>query len=613
MPGQTNNQTILAAENQQVDALNDIEQAIINLSNPTVTVDLSGLTLAISTLGATLANALENLSMNINQTVNCGCCGSSGGSTTTQPGTSTPDPGSGVPGSGGPNDPPGDGQEAPTGTSQQVASRRCKMATFLVDKYLTGVAQELDKWGADGVINVAVTSGATYAASLTTGFIVTIISAAIGLVATPGPTPDDLFTAPLGGFIAGIVTFLIIRGGTVDFASLVEFLQENRVQLICALNSAQYAAGARAAFFNVVDNTSPNLDTGNRNFLDKMMTLPLLVLLFYSDKKYQVLESWLAEQPDECPCDDVDPVETTPTDDYKCKAANYIFDSFTDTLTNFGGFSSMSWYSVATFISSLGSGLLSSSFTGIFGLIWGALTATIPQLISYLGTLYWRGTSYFTPLQLVAAEFETNKETIICELYAAETVAAARDALAVHITDYVGSVMTANPQYQDAQQEYIDTITALLPNAVLNELFKTGAEERPEIASYAPADYYDCECGGTELECAVNYIEYGTYNGGINFISEETGVIRNCTHNNLYFGVACALSVEFEVTGMVDVSCDPQLGVNAWRIYRGGLNGTLIYSANVPPSGPICADYFRILSLDHSFSINLISHGPCVP
>lgn len=495
MPGQTNNQTLLSAENQEIVALNEIRAALEDLATPTVTVDLSGLETVIAALGVTLSNALENLNMNITQNNNCGCCGGSGSGTTTPPTSPPVDPGSGGPGGGGPGDPPGDGQEEPPGTAQEKALRRCKMAVWLVDKYLIGVTKELDLRGVDTYINRAIQIGAGPAAVLTVGLLSGVIAAAIGLFLTPGPTPDDIFTSWLGFALGGVITFLIINGGTVDFASLVGFLENNRVELICALNSAQYAAGARAAFLRVVDNTSPNLDTGNRNFLGHMVALPILVLLYYTDRKYQVLEGWLAEQPDDCPCTDVDPSTETPTDDYKCKAANYIFDSFTDTLVNFSGVSGMSWYSVASFIAALGNGLLSNFFTGIFSLLITALTTVIPALISYLGRLYWKGTGYFTPFDLIAAEFEANKEAIICELYEAADVATARAALASHIADYVGNVMTAHPEWVDEQQTYIDAVTSLLPNAVLNELFVSGANERPEINGYAPVDFYDCACG----------------------------------------------------------------------------------------------------------------------
>ena len=615
MPGQTNNQTILAAENQQVDALNDIEQAIINLSNPTVTVDLSGLTLAISTLGATLASALENLSMNINQTVNCGCCGSSGGSTTTQPGTSVPDPGSGQPGGNGPGDPPSNGQSTPTGTTQQIDERRCKVAILMIDNYLGGVAEYGDTYNVDVFINTIVAAGGTYVAETIGTIAGAAISAALSQVLTPGPGPDDLFQIALGAAIGGVIGHLVATNGSISFSELSDFVQTNREKLICALYNSSNGFSAHSALMSTIDNTSPGLDPGNRAFVDRMFPSYLMALLFFIDNRYQVLEGALSKIDTPCPCAETDPITTTPTDDYKCKAANYIFDSFTDTLTNFGGFSTMSWYSVATFISSLGSGLLSSSFTGIFGLIWGALTATIPQLISYLGTLYWRGTGYFTPLQLVAAEFEANKEAIICELYAAETVAAAREALAVHITDYVGSVMTANPQYQDAQQEYIDTITALLPNAVLNELFKTGAEERPEIASYAPVDYYDCSCGNARV---IVFTGPET--------TQEMPVFDNLTINSYTNGewpigsgntlhqVQFYLPDGERLFDLASLGKTNHPSVQDWVLYHriDGIfdQGDFYYISDVEPVWSACAGGITIIS-GTAFSVTVTDHGAC--
>lgn len=597
MPGQTNNQTLLAAENQEVVALNDIEQAIINLSNPVVTVDLSGLTLAISNLGQTLANALENLNMNITQTNNCGCCGSGGTSTPVVINICPVDPGSGIPGAGGPGDPPGDGQAPPVGDEQQLASRRCKMATFLVDDYLTGVLQQADIRGVDVLINGAVTSVGPIATTVIASIASLVISAALGLVLTPGPTPDDIFTGIFITAVGSIVTYLIATGGQVDFGDLVEFLQVNRVSLICALNSAQYAAGAQSAFLSVVDGISPSLSGGNRAFLQRLMSLPVLVLLFYADKKYQVLEQWIAEQPDDCPCADDTPIETNPTVVYKCHAANYIFDSFTDTVTNFNGFSSMSWYNVASFISALGSGLLRSNFAGIFGLLSGVLTAIIPPLISYLGQLYWRGPGFFTPFAAIANQFIANRDAIICELYEATTVIQAQTALENHITDYVGSVMTANPEYADEQETYISAVKALLPVTVFNELFKTGTEERPEISGYEPQGYFDCSCGSGGGGC--NYVKdpndqeiFGTYEDLPLLITTKVGglgrqwifaVINADDYEN-----TCGAPVNgFTIANADSVELDTSEEIQGYPLVIYGENQTIIYEGNTFPPGAL--------------------------
>jgi hypothetical protein len=349
-----------------------------------------------------------------------------------------------------------------------------------------------------------------------------------------------------------------------------------------------------------------------------MMALPILMLLFYADKKYLVLENYIAEQPDDCPCGDVDPTETTPTDEYKCQAANYIFDSFTDTVANFGGVSTMSWYSVASFISALGSGLLSNMFVGLFGLIITALTSIIPAIISYLGRLYWKGTDYFEPFQEIAVQFQANKEAIICELYEAADVAAARAALEVHISDYVGTVMTANPQWADEQQTYLDTVTSLLPNAILNELFET--VERPEISNYAPADFVECVgCGGpppdyivwrnadgynaqsqiTEVEPGVYDIEGYSIGGGYGLVVEYTLGIQ---YNFLIVLQSGQLSVHPSV-GLRPIFKNIISGYPSTPLGR--------YNGDAFPNPPVqCFNFLEIYS-SNPFTIRLEQSNQC--
>lgn len=542
MPGQTNNQTILAAENQEIVALNEIRTAIANLSTPTVTVDLSGLETAITTLGVTLSSALETLNMQITQTNNCGCCGGSGTSAPTTINIYPPDPGSGQPGAGGPGDPPGDGQTEPTGTAQQIASRRCKVAILMVDNYLGGVAEWGDINNLDVYVNTVVAAGGEYVAQTIGSLAGVAIAAVMSQVLTPGPTPDDLFALALGGAIGGIIGHLVATNGTINFSEMSQFVQANRDKLVCSMFNSTNAFSAHANLMAAIDSISPGLDPGNRAFVDKMFPSVLMGLLFFVDDRYQVLEGALSKITDPCPCADDDPLTSTPTDDYKCKAANYIFDSFTDTVSNWSQISTMSWYSVASFITALGNGLLTNMFAGIFGLSLTSLaTVVIPLVISYLGRLYWKGVGYFSPFELIAQEFEASKEAIICELYEAADVAAARAALEVHITDYVGTVMTAHPEWEDEQDTYINVVTSLLPNAVLNELFKTGADERAEISGYNPPDFAECAgCGFsdyivwrnadgynaqsqiTEVQAGIYDIEAYAIGGGYGVVVEYT-------------------------------------------------------------------------------------------
>lgn len=486
MPGQTNNQTILAAENQEIVALNEIRAAIENLSTPTVTVDLSGLETAITALGVTLSSALENLNMQVTQTNNNCCCGGSGGTTTTPPTTPTPTPGGGQPGAGGPGDPPPSGSNPPSGTPQEVKARQCKAAMFVVDTLLIDVIAKMDQYYLDDTINL-VFNGIEAVLNVTG-----VVEAATGILASVIPPAG---AALLAAGVGSAALAVALEKLEVDFSDLSNWLQTNRDELVCALANAEYPVAARLNLNFVVNSSSPNLDLGNQLFLNNILPPVIFDFLFYVETQLHVLEPKLTSITEPCPCGDIDPTETTPTDEYKCQAANYIFDSFTDTIANFGGVSNMSWYSVASFIAALGSGLLSNMFAGLFGLLFTGLASVVTSVISYLGRLYWKGTDYFEPFGEIAAQFQANKEAIICELYEAETVAAARAALEVHISDYVGSVMTANPQWADEQETYISTVTSLLPNVVLNELFST--VERAEIGNYAPPDFVECVgCGG---------------------------------------------------------------------------------------------------------------------
>jgi len=70
-----------------------------------------------------------------------------------------------------------------------------------------------------------------------------------------------------------------------------------------------------------------------------------------------------------------------------------------------------------------------------------------------------------------------------------------RTELENRIDDYVGTVMTAHPEWADQQETYQDVLKALLPNTVLNVLFEE--TERPEITAYEPEDFEECTlCGG---------------------------------------------------------------------------------------------------------------------
>lgn len=490
MPGQTDNSNLLAAENQEVVALNDITQAIENFTVPPaqleVTLNTTGLETAIGTLQSTLVSTLDALRVVV-KSLNF-CC--------TTPTTTIIEPG--TPGGGSPGDPPGDGQTEPEGTTEEIASRRCKMAMWLVDDFLNGVVEWGDTSGVDGVINGIVDAGLAYYSAT----ILTIATAAVIAVltefTTPGPGPDDAIVTFLVTGIVGYIAFGVAQSH-LDFAVLKQFIDTNRVKMICALTNAQNAYSAHSALMAAIDDTSPGLDAGNRRFVDRMLNTASLALLFYVDEEFSVLETWIGEQTTTCACLDDTPATGTPTNVYKCKAANYLFDNFVDSLEGWGTVATMSWYSTPTFITALSGGLLSSLLGSGFNLLYAASVAWaafVAKVVSFLGWLFWYGADYFEAFDEIAAYFTTNKAAIICELYLAADVETARDAIEVHVDDYVGSVMTAHPEWADQITTYKDVVKSLLTTTVLNVLFET--TPRTEITNYAPADFTACtECGGS--------------------------------------------------------------------------------------------------------------------
>lgn len=492
MSGQTNNTTLLAAENQEIVALNEITTAIGNIEIPSnqieVTLNTTGLETAIGTLQIALVSTLEALRVVV-RNLNF-CCAT--------PTTTPPEPG--TPGGGSPGDPPGPDQSEPEGTIEEKEVRRCKVAMWLINNYLETVVTYCDQYNVDMVINTAVQAGFGIAVPVTAGIAAAAIAGVAGLFVTPGPDPTDAIVAVVAFAITSVVTGLITQSGELDFANLANFIDDNREKMICALANSQNAWSAHSALMSVIDNTSPGLDPGNRQFVKGMMgSDPALGLLFYVDARYPVFEDWLAEQTDPCPCDDVTPETGTPTNTYKCQAANYLFDGFVDSLTGWGTISTMTWYTTPSFITALTGGLLWTLLGGIYNLVFVGITAVavfIAKITSFLGTLFWNGVDYFTAFEEIATQFENNKTAIICELYLATDVETVRTNLESRVNDYVGTVMTAHPEWIDQQETYQDVIKALLPNTVLNVLFEE--TERTEIASYAPEDFTECACGEVE-------------------------------------------------------------------------------------------------------------------
>jgi hypothetical protein len=374
---------------------------------------------------------------------------------------------------------------------------------WMIDTLLKGIVGWLDEHNIDDwVINPAIYTGVTVTSAVILVPATSAVVFVLGLFLTPGPDPIDAVAGVIAGGIVALVAYLIITGGNVDFSELYAFIETNSDKMICALHNSMNSWSAHTALMAVVDGAVPGLDPGNRNFIDRFFGFNdvFLGLLFYADDRFELFEHWLADQPDTCPCADDDPDDFSQDDIYHCKAVNYFFDGFVDSLEGWGTVSTMTWYMVPAFINALGNGMLLNLLGDFYKqtLISASVFISnfIAQLVSQLGSLLWEGGfDCFNAFDLVAADFELNKEEIICELFLAEDVEAVYDLLEGHLNTYLEAILIAHPEWAELEESLKSAITDLLPNTALNILFEE--EERAEITAYDPEDFVECtECGG---------------------------------------------------------------------------------------------------------------------
>ncbi len=484
---------------------------------------------------------------------------------------------------------------------------------WIINDYLFPIIDWCDKHGVDDIVNVAADTVGNLALVVTAGIAASAISAVAGLFITPGPDPTDLIVALIGGAIASSVTYYVLKEGELDLGVLVGFINDNKTQMICALSNSQNAWSAHSALMAAIDNASPTLDPGNRNLISNLFGgNPALGLLFYIDSRYQVLEAYIAKQPDTCPCADDDPQTNTQEDVYHCKAVNYLFDGFVDTLDNWSTVATMTWYTTPSFITALTGGLLWTLLGGIYNLVFVGITAVaafIAKIVSFLGTLYWSGADYFTAFELIAAQFSANKEAIICELYEAADIDEAKAALEGHLDDYLGTVMTAHPEWAEQQDTYKDVIMALLSNTVLNVLFEEA--ERTEITNYNPEGFTDCaECGMVQGDLG-HYVDAYVHGGYFQcplFARDEpiASYIGPAGVSYVVFGLDHRMRIQFSLNGWTYID-------DVWHTPNFRLGSTCQsfntedddYSGNVNPGEVECCNATIISSTP--FTLTVIS------
>jgi hypothetical protein len=370
----------------------------------------------------------------------------------------------------GPGDGPPPGMSVPTGN---IDARRCKIAIWLIDYWLRPVTHQLDILHYDEFLSGGVT---------VTGAMIGVAIAGVPSLATG---PGLVFGAGIGAAV-GVALSLTLGP---DFTDIKSYIDGNRDKLICTMASSANGMVAKGAFLRIFNSTGATL--GDLAYLNAIMPTHMINLLFFVNDYFPNIETFIDNLPDPCPCQDItSAAPTTLTDEYKCKAANYIFDGFKGTAANLGTLTSFAYMSLSTFITSLIEGLLGTLMVGIFANVAG-LAGILAAVVSGLSTLAWRGFNFFNVFTTVAASLQANKTAIVCELYnaanAADPIVTARAALEARIETYIDAAV-ANTEFVAEADTFKSVLKLLLSNVVLNAL----AEVNEDADDYNVEGMVDC-------------------------------------------------------------------------------------------------------------------------
>jgi len=480
----------------------------------------AGLTAALAALQpaqpdySSIVEALQDMAINVNPhitvnpTITAGCCdgSTSGGSNSVDCPPNYPQPGE--PGSGSPGAGPGEGESLP----EEQSERQCQMAIWLVDNYLRGLASTGDSFHLDDFLNAGRDGALGYAGR-------TIIATALGGLAgaiasqigTPGPTPDDPIWVAVGVAIGLFISNSIV--GRLDFDPIVSLVDDHRDELVCALASATSGLAAKSAFMAIIDNAEPALQGANRGFIDNIFPSPVINLLFYVNEKYPLLEAFLTDQNEECPCGDAPEQTGDQGEEYKCKAANVVLDTIGASTGALGSLSGYSWASFSTYLELVSGGglttLLTNALVGLPTAIVQYFFSSASTFFSILGDIIWLGWDFTNAFPLIQAYFAANKATLLCELLAAEDVSAAKTILDAAADAAVTSVLATHPEWAEGEAHYKLILKRIWTTAVLNVLF--AEEEDPDVSAY---EGDPCDCGPVTTIWYIDRVDgngnYGT-------------------------------------------------------------------------------------------------------
>ncbi len=162
---------------------------------------------------------------------------------------------------------------------------------------------------------------------------------------------------------------------------------------------------------------------------------------------------------------------------YKCKAANRIADEWISTTASLGTLSgaagAIGAIALALF---LNTSLMGGILVGLIALGFSAASAAA-IIIAALIAIVVGGSGLLAYFIALSTEMETNKESLVCALYAAQSPAEATTAL-VDFTADVAADLTYDPADDDAlfQEQLGNLADALFNEEITNTLFEENAE-----------------------------------------------------------------------------------------------------------------------------------------
>jgi len=346
---------------------------------------------------------------------------------------------------------------------------------------------------------------------------------------------------------------------------------------------------------------------------------------------------------------DVDPAPDLPSDpntdpppdgfdtwtdynDYKCTAANAMFDSVVGWFRWLGGLDAAAagtaagavfgtWLlaqigamlAAAAATTAAGGFVVTTALAGAFtvgfvasapGWVLAAIVAAIALVTALVGV------GLLVIFDSLADDFEAKKDDIVCQLYGAQTIAEASSILSTALSDSINSFVISSPyDVYEAQLRVVGStvVSYMLPNSFLNQLF-----ERSAVVEAYTASTSDCEAC-----CPLEWSYFGTPVGGEGDLSiggprtvSSTVWPSNGKHYITFSGDCACDGQGWLVTVHSMTGYDPyEGGAGAWdtagQIQDCEGVDIWTYAEATEPSGEYCGKLFQLSGQDAPFSASI--------